>query len=276
MHSVIELYRAKMIEAGASPSQAIAAPTFADFWYDAPDVILQMCLPAQEYPLSDLSDRIKFIGCLPRRAPQPHDVYPEWWDEIIANAKLPRDDGSGTQKEKKRKQVIFVSQGTVAMDHSQLVLPTFEAFADRADDVLVVAALGARGAALPADVAATLPPNARVADYLPYDTMLHEGQADVFVSNAGYGALCHAVVNAVPLVLAGVTEDKTEATMRATRAGYAVGLYTQTPTAKQVREGVDTVLKDTRYKARAEELRRENEEMRCLDRVEEFVREYTV
>ncbi|KAK7750000.1 hypothetical protein SLS62_008109 [Diatrype stigma] len=268
VHYLVEECHAKLVEAGANLDQVLPElSSFGNFWYLGPEVCLQMCLPAQEYPLSDLSDRIHFVGCLPRRAPQPHDTYPEWWGEILANAQLPRE---------RRKKVIFVSQGTVAMDHSQLVLPTFAAFADRADDVLVVAALGARGAALPPDAAAALPPNARVADYLPYDTMLHEGQADIFVSNAGYGALCHAVVNAVPLVLAGVTEDKTEATLRATRAGYAVGLYTQTPTAEQVRAGVETVLADGRYKARAEELMRENEKMGCLDRIEGFVRKYTV
>lgn len=262
MNPIITLHHAKMLEAGASPAQVPADAHFIDFWFHAPDVSLQMCLPEQEYALSDLSEKIQFVGCLPRREPHAHDAYPSWWDEIVANA------GKG---EEHRKKVVFVCQGTVAVDHSQLVVPTLEAFKDRADDVIVVAALGARGATLPPHV--QVPANARVADYLPYDTVL--AHADVMVSNAGYGALCHAVVNGVPLVLAGETEDKKEATMRATWAGYALGLWTQMPTAEQVREGVEEVLRDGKFKKRATELMVENEKMRCLDKVEGWVEQYT-
>ncbi|RYP63558.1 hypothetical protein DL771_009220 [Monosporascus sp. 5C6A] len=243
-----------------------------DAWFLTPDVTLQMCLPSQEYALSDLDPKIHFVGCLPRREPRPDDPYPDWWPEILANSS---SSSSSEQdgKRKKRKKVIFVSQGTIATDLNQLVIPTMRAFADRADDdgVLVVVALGARGATLPEGT--EVPPNARVADYIPYDTVLEH--ADVMVSNAGTGGLNHAVVNGVPLVLAGVTEDKLESTMRATRAGYAVGLFTQTPSAEQIREGVETVLSDARYKNRAMELKAENEAMGCLDKIEGWVKKHT-
>ncbi|RYP26275.1 hypothetical protein DL767_008125 [Monosporascus sp. MG133] len=247
-------------------------PDLMDAFFLTPDVTLQMCLPAQEYALSDLDPKIHFVGCLPRREPRPDDPYPDWWPEIVANS----SSSSGSSEhdgKKKRKKVIFVCQGTVAVDPSQLVIPTMRAFADRADDdgVLVVVALGAREATLPEGT--EVPPNARVVDYIPYDTVLEH--ADVMVSNAGTGALNHAVVNGVPLVLAGITEDKIESTMRATRAGYAVGLFTQNPSVERVREGVETVLSDARYKNRAMELKAENEAMRCLDKIEGWVKKYT-
>ncbi|RYP11091.1 hypothetical protein DL764_000249 [Monosporascus ibericus] len=244
-----------------------------DAWFLTPDVTLQMCLPAQEYALSDLDPKIHFVGCLPRREPRPDDPYPDWWSELVANSSSSSSSSEEEGKKKRRKKVIFVCQGTIAMDLNQLVIPTMRAFADRADDdgVLVVAALGARGATLPEGT--DVPPNARVADYIPYDTVLEH--ADVMVSNAGTGGLNHAVVNGVPLVLAGVTEDKIESTMRATRAGYAVGLFTQNPSAEQIREGVETVLSDARYKNRAMELKAENEAMGCLDKIEGWVKKYT-
>ncbi|RYO94743.1 hypothetical protein DL766_000006 [Monosporascus sp. MC13-8B] len=261
-----------MRQAGAT-SLPPGGPDPMNDWFLAPDVTLQLCSPAQEYPLSDLDPKIHFVGCLPRREPRPDDRYPDWWPEIIANSSSSSSNSNEHDGKKKRKTVVFVCQGTVARDLDQLVIPTMRAFADRADDdgVLVVAALGARGATLPEGT--EVPPNARVVDYIPYDTVLEH--ADVMVSNAGLGALNHAVVNGVPLVLAGITEDKTEATMRATRAGYAVGLFTQNPSTERIREGVETVLSDARYKNRAMELQAQNEAMRCLDEIERWVKEFT-
>lgn len=119
-----------------------------------------------------------------------------------------------------------------------------------------------------------VPPNARIADYLHYDTIMEH--ADVMISNAGYGALCHAVVNGVPLVLAGDTEDKTESTNRATWAGYALGLYTQKPSPEQIRGSVETVLANEKYKRRALELKALNETQNTIDKIEGWVKEFTV
>ncbi|RYP15539.1 hypothetical protein DL765_005658 [Monosporascus sp. GIB2] len=268
----LDVMEEMMRQAGAT-SLPPGGPDPMNDWFLTPDVTLQLCLPAQEYPLSDLDPKIHFVGCLPRREPRPDDQYPDWWPEIIANSSSSSNSNEQDGETKKRKKVVFVCQGTVARDLSQLVIPTMRAFADRADDdgVLVVAALGARGATLPEGT--EVPPNARVVDYIPYDTVLEH--ADVMVSNAGTGALNHAVVNGVPLVLAGVTEDKIESTMRATRAGYAVGLFTQTPSAERIREGVETVLSDARYKNRAMELKAQNEAIKCLDKIEGWVKEFT-
>ncbi|KAK6222421.1 hypothetical protein QIS74_04123 [Colletotrichum tabaci] len=227
--------------------------------YTAHDATLQLCSTSLEYPISDLPPSVDFIGVMPRNIPDPSYQYPSWWSEV-----------ERTQNNKYR-HVVFVSQGTVNLDYSELVLPAIEAFADR-HDVLVVAALGVRGAQLPSSF--TVPPNARVLDYLPYDTILE--YSDVFISNAGYGSLTHAVRNGVPVVLAGENEEKVEVTMRAVYAGLGVSLATQRPTAEQVRKGVDQVLRDTKYRKAAMKLKKENDSMDALAAVEEKVKELTL
>ncbi|KAK2041128.1 UDP-Glycosyltransferase/glycogen phosphorylase [Colletotrichum somersetense] len=227
--------------------------------YTAYDATLQLCPPSLEYPTSDLPPSVEFIGVLPRKATGPDFRYPGWWSEV-----------ERTQQDNRYRHVVFVSQGTVSSDYTELVSPTFEAFANR-HDVLVVAALGTRGAQLPSDI--TIPPNARVVDYMPYDTILE--YADVFVSNGGYGALTHAVRNGVPVVLAGESQEKSEVAMRAVYAGVGISLATQRPTAEQIKKGVDEVLRDTKYKKAAMRLKSESDSMDALARVEAKVKEMT-
>lgn len=169
-----------------------------DDWLQCFDTAFQMCSPSLEYPRSDLHPSIRYAGVLPRRGLGPNLAYPEWWSEIRANAALP----AGAPD---KKAVIPVAQGTVAVGYGELIMPTIKAFAGR-NDVIVIAILGVKGASLPADF--EIPSNTRVVDYLPYDVALEH--ADLFVSNGGYGSMCHGVINATPMVVAGITEDKVE------------------------------------------------------------------
>ncbi|KAK1573862.1 uncharacterized protein LY79DRAFT_396472 [Colletotrichum navitas] len=227
--------------------------------YTAHDVMLQLCPPSLEYPVSDLPPSVEFIGVLPRKTPSPDFRYPAWWSEV-----------ERTQRDNRYRHVVFVSQGTVASDYTELALPTIEAFGNRRD-VLVVVALGTRGAQLPSEV--MIPPNVRVLDYMPYDTILE--YTDVFVSNGGYGALTHAVRNGVPVVLAGESQEKSEVAMRAVYAGIGVSLATQRPTAEQIRKGTEEVLRDTKYKKAAMKLKSEGDSMDALATVEAKVKEMT-
>lgn len=229
-------------------------------WYTAHDVSLMLCSPSLEYPLSDLPATVRFAGCLPRRGVGGGLEYPSRWPEVVGKAG--KADTAG-------KKVVFVAQGTVSTGWRELVVSTLEALAGRAD-TLVVAALGAPGARLGG---VAVPANARVADYLPYDAVLP--WADVLVSNAGYGSLTHAIMNDVPAVFAGESEDKLEVAMRAEQAGFAVNLRTQTPAPAQARDAVVRVLADSRFARRAAELRRENEAMDCLGCVERHVERLT-
>lgn len=223
-------------------------------WYGnhaAYDKLVMLCSPSLEYPLSDMPDTIEFAGCLPQRGLSKTLHYPEWWQEIV---------------QKGDKKIIFVSQGTVNKDWRELLIPTLEAFAGR-EDILVVAALGFRGAALPAAI--NVPSNARVIDYFPYDAVLP--LTNVFVSNGGYGAFSHAVMNGVPSVFAGERQDKSEVTMRAEWAGFAYNLKTQRPTTQALQDAVNAVLGNPRFKQRAVELRAENEAMDSMSRIERVI-----
>ncbi|KAL3954013.1 hypothetical protein ACCO45_011969 [Purpureocillium lilacinum] len=209
-------------------------------WHEGYDSLVMLCSPSLEYALSDIPSSVEFAGCLPRRGIAKTIQYPEWWSEVTQNAQ--RAD----------RKTIFVCQGTVNVDWSELVIPTINAFAGR-EDVLVIAALGRRGTSLEHD--AVTSPNIHVIDYIPYDAVLP--LADVFVSNAGYGAFCHAVA------------------MRAEWAGFAVNMRRQRPGVEQLREAVEEVLGDKRFKAKALELKAENEALDSMARIERVVERWT-
>ncbi|KAF6793081.1 udp-glucuronosyl udp-glucosyltransferase [Colletotrichum sojae] len=224
--------------------------------YAAYDAVLQLCSPSLEYQLSDLPSKIEFVGVLPRKVIKPDFQYPTWWPAVE------------TTQEQNYRYVVFVSQGTLNPDYSELIFPALKAFADR-EDILVVITLGVHDAKLPPDV--DIPPNARVIDYMPYDAILK--YTDVFVSNAGYGTYTHAVSNGVPVLLAGENEEKIEVTMRAVYAGVGLSLETQTPTSEQVRKGVEQILQDNKYKKAAMKLKMENDDMNALANIEAKIRQ---
>ncbi|KAF9874315.1 hypothetical protein CkaCkLH20_08298 [Colletotrichum karsti] len=228
-------------------------PTLFETWQTSYDVTLQMCSQSLEYPRSDHPEIIKYAGCLPPKPVDPNYKYPEWWADVTAG----------------NKKVIGVAQGTIATDYNDLVIPTIQGLADR-DDVIVVAILGVKGATLPEDV--KIPANTRVADFLSYDALLKH--ADVWVMNAGYGGFLHGIVNGVPMVLGGDTEDKPEIAMRGEYVGVAYNLKTGKPTAEQVAEGVAEVLANDKYKKRVMEIKKENEDLKSLDTIEKYIWQY--
>jgi UDP:flavonoid glycosyltransferase YjiC (YdhE family) len=207
---------------------------------------------------------IKYIGGLPLKTCIAKTVFPEWWSKVQANAVLPRDAHG-------RKKVVFLSQGTVNIDnYSELIIPTIEALATR-QDVLVIATLGKREEKLPDTIA--IPENTMIIDYFPYDVILP--LADVFIFNGGYGGFMHGVMNGTPMVFAGTAADKGEVAARAEWAGISVNLWTSTPTQTMIRNAVDRILTDGKFKANAMKLKAENEAMNALEAVEKQIWEYT-
>jgi UDP:flavonoid glycosyltransferase YjiC (YdhE family) len=160
--------------------------TLFDHWMTSYDILLQPCSPSLEYPRSDLSPVIKFIGGTPPKEIDPAMPLPAWWDELVTNKQAASP-----------KKVVFVTQGTVALDYNALVTPTIKALADR-EDVIVIGVLGVKGAKLDGF---EVPSNAKVEDYLMYEAVLQ--YADVFVTNAGYGGFISGVMHGVPMVFAG-------------------------------------------------------------------------
>ncbi len=193
-------------------------------------------VPAFEYPRSDLPENVEFVGPF---LPAGVDEWtpPAWWDDVLAARAAGRP-------------VVLVTQGTVATDPRNLIIPAVEGLTG--SDALVVATtvgFDADEVFPPAD----RPANLRLTPFVPFTELLP--LTDAVVTNGGYGGVQLALAHGVPLVVAGTTEDKTEVSARVTWSGVGVALKTDTPTAGEVRQGVGTVLGDPGYRARAQELR---------------------
>ena len=224
------------------------------------EVTLLPYSPSLEYPRTNMSEKFEFSGGMPLKAIDPTFKYPAWWSEILANAELPRESSE-------RKRIIFVTQGTVNNKPDQLIQPAIRGLADN-QEAIIVATHGKRDASLPEDF--DVPSNARVIDYLPYDAILPH--TDVFVFNGGFGGYMHGIMNGIPMVMAGISEDKAEVAMRAEWAGVAVNLRTATPTENAVREGVEKLLTDHKYKARVAEIRRENITLDFMKHIDAWIK----
>lgn len=205
-------------------------PGFFLDWPSSADAVVQFSVPGFEYPRSDLATEVAFIGPVSRGGAVTATL-PAWWKDL---------DGG--------RPVVHVSQGTVANnDFEELLLPTIRGLADR--DVLVVAATGGRDTEW---IEAQLPENARVAEFIPYEALFDK--VDVFVTNGGYGGVHYALARGVPMVVAGVTEDKAEVSARIVWTGSGVSLKTNTPSAEKVAAAVDRVLADPSYRTAAARL----------------------
>lgn len=198
-----------------------------------PDAFAQFTVPSFEYDYGVLPPHVRFVGALP--PPVGTMPLPEWWDEI---------DG--------HRRVVLVTQGTLAnQNFDELIEPTLRALADR-DDLLVVATTGGRPVE---SLRAPLPGNARVSTFLPFGDLLPK--VDVFVTNGGYGSVSMALEAGVPIVSAGVTEDKAEIGARIAWSGVGLNLAASEPTRESLHETIATVLDEPRFRERAAEMARE-------------------
>jgi UDP:flavonoid glycosyltransferase YjiC (YdhE family) len=133
-------------------------------------------------------------------------------------------------------------------DLGQLVAPTLAALADRSD-LIVLATTGGRPLET---LQGAVPANAFLERMLPFDQIMP--QVDVLVTNGGYGTVTYALGVGVPLVVAGLSEDKPEVAARVTWSGAGIDLKTDSPTPGQVRDAVDTILTEPGYRDAARRL----------------------
>jgi UDP:flavonoid glycosyltransferase YjiC (YdhE family) len=73
----------------------------------------------------------------------------------------------------------------------------------------------------------------------------------VLVTNGGYGSVNQAMSFGIPLVTAGLTEDKADVNARVAWSGVGINLATNEPTPQALREAVRTVLDKPNYRLRA-------------------------
>lgn len=229
-----------LCELGAGP---VSLPLF-DCVVALADAYLQLSVPSFEFP-RDIPPTVSFVGTPPiirQQAP-----LPPWAKDL---------DGS--------RKVVLVTQGTVANhDFGLLVAPTLAALANE-PDILVVATAGGR----PVDaVPGPVPGNARLASYLPFEWLLPH--VDVLVTNGGYGSVNQAMSAGIPLVTAGLTEDKADVNARVAWSGMGINLATNAPTPEALRDAVRSVLDTPRYRVRARAMA---DEFRAIDTRSEIMR----
>jgi UDP:flavonoid glycosyltransferase YjiC (YdhE family) len=195
----------------------------------SPYLYLQSGTAAFEYPRSDLPPHVHFVGPLLPTPPQ-HVTLPPWWADL-----------------KRGQPVVVVNQGTIATNANNLIAPALRALAD--EPVLVVATTGGASAE---DLGFALPPNARVAPFIPFGALLPH--VDLMVTNGGYGGVQFALAHGVPLVVAGDTEEKPEIAARVAWSGAGINLKTGTPTPEQIRVAVRTALDSPKYRQHAQRI----------------------
>lgn len=215
-------------------SQVGLPPSSVDFFDRiSPFLHLAATIPEFEYPRRNLPQQVHFIGPL-LAAPTAEFTPPAWWDEL-----------NGTQP------VVHVTQGTVATNPTELLMPTIQALAS--EDVLVVVTTGG----VPLDVLKldNLPANVRIEPFIPHAHLLPH--VDVMVTNGGYNGVQMALANGVPLVVAGQTEEKPEIAARVEWARVGINLKTGTPTPAQIKTAVKTLLTDSSYRTRIHQFQME-------------------
>jgi MGT family glycosyltransferase len=186
----------------------------------SPWLFLQDTAEAFEYPRRDLPPQVHFIGAL---VPEPADFdRPVWWPELHAD-----------------RPVVLVTLSTVANARANLIGPAVEAFAG--EDLTVIITTGSGEFTLPE----TLPDNVHVEPFVPHASVMPH--VDVFVTNGGYGGVQVALSHGVPMVVAGVTEEKPDIAARIAWSGAGVRLPTDAPSSDVLRAAVRQVLNDGRY-----------------------------
>ena len=194
---------------------------------------LQLCGPKFEYDFGPLAGHIHFVGALP--PPEGEKTLPAWWSDL---------DGA--------KPVVLVTQGTVAnYDLTQLLEPTLQALAAQ-DDILVLATTGGRPIEA---ISTTIPPNARVERYLPFDRLLPK--VSVLVTNGGYGTVSLALGRGIPVIAAGLTEDKAEIAARVAWSGAGMDLRSNAPSPAAIKDAVEDIIGHPSYRANAQAIARE-------------------
>ncbi|WP_113632981.1 nucleotide disphospho-sugar-binding domain-containing protein [Pectobacterium peruviense] len=221
MNEVQHAFNHAMVQAGGKPLER----PFMDALIGHCDRFLQLSTTELEYQRDDLPQSVRFVGPLSHHVAT--ECVPEWW--------APDDS----------RPLIIVSQGTLAnVDLQQLIGPTLRALADL--PVRVLATTGGRSVD---SLQASLPENARVVSFLSYDDWLPT--ASILITNGGYGSINAALKDGVPLIVAGVGEDKQEGAARVVFARCGINLQTSTPSEQQIKQSVIEILEDPGYLQRA-------------------------
>ncbi len=192
-----------------------------------PDLYLHAGIESFEYP--GLDSKVQYIGALPSPAGQP--TLPEWWQHLDRS-----------------KRLVLVTQGTIAnRDFGQVIAPALVALGDRKDVTIIVTTGGQPTASIPV----AIPANARIASFLPYAEIMPE--IDLLITNGGYGTVNMAISHGIPIISAGLTEDKEEVSAHVQWSGAGIDMRTNQATPEAIRDAVDEIFTQPRYRERAQQ-----------------------
>jgi UDP:flavonoid glycosyltransferase YjiC (YdhE family) len=195
---------------------------------ELPDLYLHPGIESFEYP--DPNSKVRYIGALPALIGQP--ALPEWWQRVD-----------------RTKRLVLVTQGTIAnRDLGQVIAPALIALRDREDVIVIVTTGGRPAEAIPV----AIPSNARIASFLPYAQIMPE--IDLLITNGGYGTVNMAISHGIPVISAGLTEDKEEVSAHVQWARAGIDLRTNQATPEAIEGALDEIFQQPRYHERAEEL----------------------
>jgi MGT family glycosyltransferase len=216
-----------------------------------PDLYLHPGIESFEYP--DSSSKVQYIGALPAPAGQP--TLPEWWQHLD-----------------RTKRLVLITQGTIAnRDFGQVIAPALVALGGRKDVTIIVTTGGQPVESIPVAV----PSNARIASFLPYAQIMPE--IDLLITNGGYGTVNMAISHGIPIISAGLTEDKEEVSAHVQWSGAGIDLRTNQATPEAIKQAVDEIFTQPGYRERAQQLSLEfashDVEVELLRLIEECVRD---
>jgi len=199
-----------------------------------PDLYLHAGIESFQYAAySSTSSPVHYIGRLPL-PPGPYSL-PDWWHDL--------DEA---------KRLVLVTQGTVAnRDFGQLIGPALQGLAEEKDLIVLVTTGGQPAESIPVDI----PANARVTAFLPYEYVLPK--LDLLITNGGYGTVNMALAHGIPIVSAGLTEDKEEVSANVQWSGAGIDLRTNQANPEMVRSAARQILDSSVYRNRAGELAEE-------------------
>jgi MGT family glycosyltransferase len=216
-----------------------------------PDLYLHPGIESFEYP--DPNSKVQYIGALPTPAGQPK--LPEWWQQVD-----------------RTKRLVLVTQGTVAnRDFGQVIAPALVALGGREDVTIIVTTGGQPVESIPV----AIPSNARIASFLPYAQIMPE--IDLLITNGGYGTVNMAISHGIPVISAGLTEDKEEVSAHVQWSGAGIDLRANQATPEAIRHALDEIFTQPGYRERAQQLSLEfashDVEAKLLSLIEECVRD---
>ena len=218
---------------------------------ELPDLYLHPGIESFEYP--DSNSKVQYIGALPTQAGQP--TLPDWWQQLD-----------------RTKRLVLVTQGTIAnRDFGQVIAPALVALGGREDVTVIVTTGGQPAESIPV----AIPSNARIASFLPYAQIMPE--IDLLITNGGYGTVNMAISHGIPVISAGLTEDKEEVSAHVQWSGAGIDLRTNQAVPEDIRHAVNEIFTQPRYHERAQQLSLEfashDVKAELLSLIEELVHE---